>query len=200
MKRILIGIIGVLVVALAMLVTSKNKLNAEYERTVGNFRAIESQYANANLTNRSLVLKVNQLEYLQDSLIHKMDSVRKQLKIKDKDVKSMHYIHSTVYKTDTVQLSDTVFRDRNFELDSIIGDAWYRSKIHLKYPNFIVMSPEFVSKKHIIVSAKKETVDPPKKFFLLRWFQKKHIVLKVDVVEESPYVRDSVSRFIEFIK
>ena len=200
MKKYLIGIIGLLTVALCLTVSSRSRLNAEYERAVGNLKAVEGKAATSDMMSRSLQLKISQLEYFQDSIIQKMDSVRKSLKIKDKDVKSMQYIQSVVTKTDTMVLRDTVFKDPHFTLDSIIGDKWYKSRVHMRYPNLITLSPEFTSKKHVIISSKKETVDPPKKFFLLRWFQKKHTVIKVDVVEESPYVTDSISRFIEIVK
>lgn len=48
--------------------------------------------------------------------------------------------------------------------------------------------------------SKKETIDPPKKFFLCRWFQKKQTILEVKIVEKSPYIEQKESRFIEIIK
>jgi cell division protein FtsQ len=54
----------------------------------------------------------------------------------------------------------------------------------------VAVEPYFKSEKHIIVSSKKETVNPPKKFFLFRWFQKKQIVLHIDVIEKNPYVEN----------
>ena len=62
------------------------------------------------------------------------------------------------------------------------------------------MSPTFKSEKYIVVSNKKETINPPKKFFLWRWFQKKHIVANIDVIEKSPYIDNKKYRYIEIIK
>jgi hypothetical protein len=64
----------------------------------------------------------------------------------------------------------------------------------------VAVKPYFKSEKHIIVSSKKETVDPPKKFFLFRWFQKKMIVVHIDVVEKNPYVENESSRYVEVIR
>ena len=64
----------------------------------------------------------------------------------------------------------------------------------------IIVQPEFKSEKHIVVSTKKETVNPPKKFFLFRWFQKKQTLIHVDVVEKNPYVENQSSRYIEIMK
>ena len=64
----------------------------------------------------------------------------------------------------------------------------------------IAVQPYFKSEKHIIVSSKKETVNPPKKFFLFRWFQKKHLVVHVDVIEKNPYVGSENSKYVEILK
>jgi hypothetical protein len=55
------------------------------------------------------------------------------------------------------------------------------------------------SEKAVVVSTKRETVDPPKKFFLCRWFQKKHTVVKVVVKENNPHVIDQENVFIEIV-
>ena len=80
-----------------------------------------------------------------------------------------------------------------------MGDEWYTLRLGLHYPSMIAVEPEFKSEKHIVVSTKKETVNPPKKFFLLRWFQKKHLVIHVDVVEKNPYVDGETSKYIEIV-
>ena len=46
----------------------------------------------------------------------------------------------------------------------------------------------------------KQTVNPPKKFFIARWFQKKHNVLQVEVVEKNPYMDDQKSKYVEIVK
>ena len=85
-------------------------------------------------------------------------------------------------------------------MDTLIGDKWYNAKVSLKYPSTIIVAPKFISEKHIIVSTKKETVNPPKKLWILRLFQKKHTIIKVDVVEKNPYVTNESSRYIEVVK
>jgi hypothetical protein len=81
-----------------------------------------------------------------------------------------------------------------------MGDKWYQLSLGLEYPSMITVKPYFKSEKHIVVSSKKETVNPPKKFFLFRWFQKKHVIIHVDVIEKNPYVSDENSRYVEIMK
>lgn len=133
-----------------------------------------------------------------------MDSLRKVLKIKDRDLKALSYLVSNASKTDTIVLRDTIFKESPYKdsilLDTIIGDAWYQSRMKIKYPNYIILHPSFRSQKYITVSSRRETVSPPKKWWLLRLFQRKHEVVVVNVTEENPYIQDSIAKFVEIIK
>ena len=51
-----------------------------------------------------------------------------------------------------------------------------------------------------MVDYKKETINPPKKCWLLRLFQKKHTILEVNVIEKNPYSENKQQRFIEIIE
>ena len=152
-----------------------------------------------NTSNRVLKLTVDQLNYFNDSILNEMNKVRKELKIKDSKLKSLSYINSVIEKRDTVIFNDTIFIE-DIKIDTIIEDKWYSMKLDLEYPNRVITEPSFISEKYIIVSRKKETINPPKKFFISRWFQKKHWVMEVNVVEKNPYIKESNNRFIEFYK
>ena len=72
-----------------------------------------------------------------------------------------------------------------------------RTHLILNYPNEICVESTAKSSKDVIVHASRETIKPPKKFFLLRWFQKKHTVIKVDVVESNPHITSEDNVFIK---
>lgn len=165
-----------------------------------NVKAYSSQLGTTKEKNIALQLTVDQLEYFNDSILEALDQTRKELKIKDKNLKALQQVTSVFVKTDTLILKDTLFREPTLAVDTLIGDEWYSVRLGLKYPSMIAIQPEFKSEKHIIVSHKKETVNPPKKFFLFRWFQKRHYVLNVDVVEKNPYVDGESSKYVEIIK
>lgn len=157
---------------------------------------------NSSLKNESRAFKftIEQLNYYNDSILQKMNDVRKELKIKDKNIKQLQYLLSVSTKKDTVLFTDTVFRDKSLALDTIIGDKWYNIRLGLKYPNLIYTEPTFTSEKYIIVNKKKETINPPKKFFLFRWFQKKHWVMEVHIKEKNPYIKETNNKFVEIIE
>ena len=157
---------------------------------------------NNELKDRNLAFKftIDQINYLNDSLITKMNEVRKELKIKDKDLKQMQYLLSTAQKTDTIVFRDTLFRDRNLQIDTLLGDSWYNIKLGLSYPNLITTTPTFKSEKYIVTSTRKETIKPPKKCAIARWFQKKHKVVEVIIHEKNPYITNKEERFIEIVE
>lgn len=157
-------------------------------------------FENSSLKEESRVFKftVDQLTYYNDSLTQSMEKVRKELKIKDKNIKQMQYLLSEASKRDTIVFRDTIFTN-SVSIDTIVGDKWYNLKLRLRYPSTVIANPTFVSEKYIIVSMRKETIDPPKKNWLLRLFQKKHRVAEVEVVEKNPYINSEKQRFIEII-
>lgn len=149
--------------------------------------------------NQVFQFTIQQLSYYNDSLLVEMNKVREELKIKDREVKSLSYLLSTASKVDSIFIRDTIFKD-NVSIDTLIGDNWYQLKLGLKYPNRIIVNPSFVSEKYIITHYNKETINPPKKFFLWRLFQRKHKVVEVNILEKNPYIENNKSRFIEIIK
>ena len=171
----------------------------EISVSMSNQRAFIAENSSLKEDNRAFKFTIEQLNYYNDSILQKMNNVRKELKIKDKNIKQLQYLLSVSTKKDTVLFTDTIFRDKSLALDTIIGDKWYNIRLGLKYPNLIYTEPTFTSEKYIIVNKKKETVNPPKKFFLFRWFQRKHWVMEVHIKEKNPYIKEIDNKFVEII-
>lgn len=193
-------IIGVLFVGICILYNKNQSLMGELSVLVSNQKASIAENSSLKDENRVFKFTVEQLNYYNDSILQKMNDVRKELKIKDKNIKQLQYLLSVSTKKDTVLFTDTLFRDKELALDTIIGDKWYNIRLGLKYPNLIYTEPTFTSEKYIIVNKKRETVNPPKKFFLFRWFQKKHWIMEVHIKEENPYIKETNNKFVEIIE
>ena len=200
MKKWLFIIIGILAVSLYFAVEQMIKANQKYETAMANVKAYDSQLGIEKKKNSALQLTVSQLDYFKDSILVELNNTRKELGIKDKNLKALQSVSSRFSKSDTITLRDTLFKEPSLAVDTVLGDEWYNVRLGLKYPSMIAIQPEFKSEKHIIVSSKKETVNPPKKFFLFRWFQKKMTVVHIDVVEKNPYVNSESSKYVEIIK
>lgn len=197
-------IIAILIVSLSIgsyiLYTKNQRLQEELSVSISNEKVFIAENSSLKNENRVFKFTVEQLNYYNDSILEKMNEVRKELDIKDKDLKQMQYLLSEATKKDTIVFRDTLFREPTLDIDTLVGDKWYQMKLGLKYPSTITTDPKFVSEKYIMMDYKKETINPPKKCWLLRLFQKKHKVVEVNVVEKNPYIENKQQRFIEIIE
>ena len=198
------NIIAILMVSLSIgsyiLYTKNQRLQEELSVSVSNEKAFIAENSLLKNENRVFKFTVEQLNYYNDSILEKMNEVRKELGIKDKDLKQLQYLLSESQRRDSIVFRDTLFREPILNIDTIIGDKWYQMKLGLRYPSTIITDPKFVSEKYIMVDYRKETINPPKKCWLLRLFQKKHTILEVNVIEKNPYIENKNSKFIEVIK
>jgi hypothetical protein len=75
-----------------------------------------------------------------------------------------------IHKTDTLVLNDTILQMQAHNVDTVIGDEWYKLNLKISYPDTLIFSPNFKSSQYIIAQLKKETIDPPKKWWWQRLF------------------------------
>lgn len=193
-----LGIIVILVLVLGLLLHRTAQLQNKFNTSIENIKAYDAQMSGLKNDNRVFKLTVDQLNYFNDSIIIKLNESRKELGIKDKHIQQLQYELLVASKADTLRLNDTIFVN-NFKLDTIVGDKWVKTYLHMKYPSTIVLKPEVTLERHTFVNGKRETVNPPKKFFLFRWFQRKHTVVEVTTRELNPYVEEKTQKFIQII-
>ena len=189
-----------LIAGISYLYTENLRLNREYKIAAGNIKAYDAQLSGLEGDNRVLKLTVGQLDYFNDSIIRKMKVVQKELEIKDKRLQQLQYEAGHAQRTDTIILKDTLFRDPQSRLDTIVGDKWFKTALHLEFPGTIALKPEIELERYTFINGKRETVNPPKKFWLFRIFQRRHTVVEVNIREMNPYVRNKTQRFIQIIE
>ena len=195
----LLGITSAIIIDI--LPNQRSKTEKKWKDAVENAKAYSELFSSSENRNRAFKLTIDQLKNSNDSIFQELNEARKELKVKDSKLKSLQYVSSSFSKVDTITLKgDTVFKDPQLNIDTLLSDKWYSVKVGLKYPSTVTIEPKFLSIKYIVVSAKKETVNPPKRFFLFRWFQKKQVRVNVDVVEKNPYVQNQDNRFVEIVK
>ena len=202
-KYIYTGVI-MLIVALSLQLymerESRKSMEQKWMDATENVNSYSELFSSSSNSNRTFKLSIEQLESSKDSIFQELCKAKDELKVKNSKLQSFYYMASSYSKADTITLTDTLFRDPQVKIDTLVSDEWYSMRLSMKYPSTIMVEPEFRSERSVVVSMKKETVDPPKKFFLLRWFQKKHYVLNVDVIEKNPYVKNTNNRYVEIIK
>lgn len=201
MKKYIIIFLTALVMAslLCYFISDYRKLRSRYSDARNNIKAYEQLYDSTVNQNRRFELTIDELNYSRDSIVQELNKVRKENKILDKKVKSLSYVSSVVEIHDTLKLRDTLRIYEGTSIDTAFTSPWYNIDFHLAYPDTLSIGVSIPSEKYIIASLNRETIDPPKKCFLARLFQKKHTVVDVEVIEKNPYIRTNQSRFIEVV-
>ena len=200
-------IIGIIITAIIIALNTTivimnnriNVLNYEISNAITNIKAYELE--NSALRDDTIEFKytIEQLNYSKDSLNQKINKLRKDLKIKDKNIQKLQYMLSENQKKDSIVfIHDTLFRE-NIKVDTTLNDNWSKLHLQLEYPNTVLAEYSFKNESLVTTYIKRETVNPPHKCAFIRWFQKKHKVIHVEINEQNPYCEIKEQRFINIV-
>lgn len=200
-KLLLIQFIAIIGLSITIWGLSNKIQNQKEEISIAytNLKAFEEEKDSLSNTSRVFRYTIEELKASKDSLNKQLLETKERLKIKDRNLKYLEYQLSKASKVDTVVFKDTIFIN-NIKIDTTFGDKWYNLKLGLYSPNTIIVEPTFNSEKTVIGFYEKETIKPPKKFFLWRLFQRKHKVVKVTIEEKNPYIIQGKERYIEIVE
>lgn len=194
----IIGGIVIVGVILAFIIMGNriSKLNESIGTYDNNFKALNLE--NDRLSKEAIAYKFSaeQLEYINDSIIEDLNNTRKQLGIKDKQLKQMQSIKTEIITRDSIFFRDTIFRDNLPKIDTLLGDEWYKIHLELEYPSTIKIDAKYISDLSVFAYSSKEIIGTPKKCFIGRWFQKKHRIIRVDVDDKNPNAIIKEKKFI----
>ena len=201
--KLIIGLIIVaIIVGLGTTVVVMNnridKLNTEVAEATTNIKAYELE--NLALKDNTIEFQytIEQLNHSKDSLNQKINKLRKDLKIKDKDIQKLQYVLSENHKKDSIIVHDTLFIEK-VKIDTTLSDDWSKLHLQLEFPNKVVTEYSFKNESLVTTYLKKETIKPPHKCIFVRWFQKKHKMIYVEINEQNPYCEIKEQKFINII-
>lgn len=201
-KFIIGAIIAVIITALSTTTAIMNnrikKLNREVAEAVTNIKAYELENFALKDDTIEFQYTIEQLNYSKDSLNQRINKLRKELNIKDKDIQKLQYIVSENQKKDSIVVRDTIFI-KDVKVDTTLTDDWSKLHLQLKYPNTVIADYSFKNESLVTTYLKKETLNTPHKCAFIRWFQKKHKVIHVEINEQNPYCETKEQRFINII-
>lgn len=194
----LVVIVIFLIAAVCVLYNHSKKLKEQYFRAQNNYQALVVENNSLSQANRTYLLSVKELNNSNDSLMQEINSVRKQLKVKDREIAHLSYLASVAQIKDTITLSDTIFV-KDVQIDTTIIDEWYLATVNLRYPSTVGLSVTVPSEKIIVASYQKELLNPSKCVFI-NLFKRKDKILEVEVVEKNPNIINGTQKFIKVVK
>lgn len=194
--RIIKIVLVILVISVISILVINNKnlreSNSIYDN---NFKALNLERDSLSKAVISYRFSVEQLEYINDSIIEDLNNTRKQLQIKDDQILQMQSIKTEISTKDSIFIKDTIFRDNFIKIDTTLKDKWYTIKISLQ-PSKLTIDAKYRSELQVFAKSSKEIMGTPKKCFVGRWFQKKHTVIRVDVIDKNPKAIVTEKKFI----
>lgn len=210
--KILLIIIGLMILVIGYFAINMNHYKNESLRQSNNIKYYQSKYSEYTTKSglnvykiNSLFQSMNELKQSKDSLDSVLISRVDELKIKERKIQSLqHYISNTV-TTLSGWFSDTLIENRTdtvfVELDTLktayLTSDWVDNIVTYN-PKTNKVDVETISRDELIIVGytKRETVAPRKKFFLLRWFQKKQNIYYIEIVNSNPNCKIKYSKVI----
>ena len=202
-KALLSLLVGLLVVFSVNIYKQNKRLSKSLEMAQNNIEAYQGILNGSQQANNVLKLDMSQLQNVNDSLIQKIDSVRKELKLKPKVIRTTATQTQTIYVTaskgvrgqdiiKTIQ-KDTVYKDTILinpltKIDYTIGKDTVSVNLDIKNQQFLYVykKRQYKNKKSFI-----------KRLFTLDF--KKVDIYKYQIVNTNDIIKTSDVRVIESI-
>ena len=169
MKNLKFYIIGILIatliglgVAIKLQSDKIKQLNTELLVSTNNNKAYEAERDSLRNNAIQFQFTMDQLKHSKDSLINRINEIRKQVNAKDKQINELQYFASINNKRDSIIVRDTIFQ-KGVALDTLIGDDWSQLAIRAEYPNLLDVDYSFKNETLVVMHDSRVTVDPPKK-------------------------------------
>ena len=191
MKTLIINLLAFLILLLGAVCLIQYRTNQSLKRDL-----VVSTLNEKALYDDKVVLQfsIERLKHINDSVIQNLMDQKKKLNIRNKELQAMASLGSTFHVRDTI-LIQSIDTFKPLPLDTCLADEW-RSVCLSSIDNQLCTDVTVKSQKDVYVTTKRETIEPPKRFFICRWFQKKHTVTRVTVHEENPYIESQENVYV----
>lgn len=192
-KVVVISIIGLLVAAIFVQQRQLNKNNIELNRLYNNIQAYEQLVDNTTQNNRTLQLTINELNNSKDSLIQQVNKVKKELKVKDKNLTQAQVINTVI--KDTITKIITV--EPNFDETLKLNDL---TTIKVTRMDSILTAKIDIQNSQILFIEEKKVWKNKYRNGLIRFFHfdfKKIRVRQYQIENSNPLIRVLDTRIVE---
>lgn len=184
-----------LLIACIILIMFNSNLRKDIGVYDNNFKALTLERDSIKKEAIAYKFSVEQLEYLNDSIIDNLNDMRVKLNIKENQLLQMQNIKTEVTIRDSVFFKDTVFKTSFVKIDTVISDDWYSLAISLD-KNKLNIETKYKSDLCVFAKNSREILGTPKKCAVGRWFQKKHNIIRVEVIDRNPYSVIKEQKFV----
>lgn len=196
-KVVAVGLVSLLIATIFYQHNQLQNKNREIDRITNNIRAYEEIASNAQDNSRVLQLTIDELNHSKDSLIQQVNKVKKELKIKDKNLTNASVINTQI--NDSVK---TVIKEKLIDFNEELKLNDLTTIIVSRKDSILTAKIDIKNQQIIFVEDKKEY----KRFYknwLLRFFHfdfKKVRIKNYQIVNSNPLIKVTDTRIIELPK
>lgn len=168
--------------------------DARISQIYNNYKYYESQFNNTEKQNRVLQLTVNELKLSKDSLVQAVNKAKKELKVKDQNLKEAHVINTEMKDTTTVKIiTKEVDFTKELKLNSLTTITVSRKD------SILTTILDLKNQQILIVEEKKEYRNKYKnlwkRFWRFDW--KRDRVQKYQIKNTNPLIKVTDTRIIK---
>lgn len=171
--------------------------DARISQIYNNYKYYESQFNNTEKQNRVLQLTVNELKLSKDSLVQAVNKAKKELKVKDQNLKEAHVINTEMKDTTTVKIiTKEVDFTKELKLNSLT------TIIVSRKDSILTTILDLKNQQILIVEEKKEYRNKYKNGFVrfLHFDWKRDKVKKYSIINSNPLIKVTDTRVLEIPK
>lgn len=173
------------------------KVNKELERTISNARAYEDIVSDKEAHNRVLQLTIEELNQSKDSLIQQVNKIKKENKVKDKNLVQTQVINTEI--KDTVQ---TVIKHKLLDFEEELKLNSLTTIIVSRQDSILTAKIDIKNQQILFVEDQKEYKRKYKNGFrrLLHFDWKKIRIRKYTIQNSNPLIKVTDTRVVEIKK
>lgn len=171
--------------------------DARISQIYNNYKYYESQFNGTEKENRVLQLTVNELKLSKDSLVQAINKAKKELKVKDQNLKEAHVINTEMKDTTTVKIiTKEVDFTKELKLNSLTTITVSRKD------SILTTILDLKNQQILIVEEKKEYRNKYKNGFVrfLHFDWKRDKVKKYSIINSNPLIKVTDTRVLEIPK
>lgn len=198
-------IIGLIILVLASIVTiqridlRKTKANLEVSRNNEKAYATgvqiwQDKYNQAHAKTRVFEESMSSFKSSTDSINKK---ILKQLELQQIKLRKLDQIVYQEVKIDT-SLAQVINIPTMPDTVIDLSNQWVKNIVTLS-PVLVKSEIELESELYGTFTRKRETIQPAKKFFLLRWLQRKHNVIEADFYNTNPLIKTKNQKIVQIV-
>lgn len=193
-RIVAVGFVSLLIATILFQNNQLSKKNKEIDRITNNIKAYESIATDKEAHNRVLQLTINELNYSKDSLVQYINQVKKENKVKDKNLTSASVINTEI--KDSVK---TVIKREAIDFEEELKLNELTTIIVSKKDSILAAKIDIKNQQTIFVTETKEYKNTYRNGLVrfLHFDFKKIRTKKYQIVNSNPLIKVTDTRVVE---